>query len=232
MESFAYGDLYYSRATYFYVPRELDEDGQVLVYFSGGFGEPMLYVESMYEYLYGNDSGALLLFRENSGMPEIDEACLEMVDLAEQAAADCGICMGDLVLAGSSNGGYAALAAAGVFSERDLVIPRKVLSFDTELDWRPNCWPSEEQRALLGQAGAAFYFFEQPGDLTSEDAGELLSAAGCPVTWVICEHDEHNVITENAFSLSVFSWTFDETRGLDAGEYRLLPIGKQREWSE
>lgn len=224
VKSFDYGELYYSKATYFYVPRELDEDGQVLVYFSGGFGEPMLYVESMYDYLYGNDSGALLLFRENSGMPDIDAACLEMVELAEQAAADCGICVRDLVLAGSSNGGYAALTAAGVFAERDLVSPRKVLSFDTELDWRPNCWPSEGQRALLGQAGAAFYFFEQPKDQTNNDTAELLSAAGCPVTWVICEHDEHNEITENAFSLNVFSWAFDGTRELDAGEYQLLPM--------
>lgn len=231
-KSFAYGDLYHSHGTYFYVPRELDENSGVLVYFSGGFGEPMLYVESMYEYLYGNDSSALLLFRENSGMPDMEEACREMVDLAEQAAADCGICVQDLVLAGSSNGGYTALTAAGIFSEQDFVVPRKVLSFDTELDWRPRQWPSEEQRVLLGRAGTAFYFFEQPGDLTSEDLGELLSAAGCPVTWVICSHDEHNVITEKAFSLNVFSWAFDETRGLDAGEYRQLPIGKQREWNE
>lgn len=222
---FAYGTLYYSRSTYFYVPREPDADTGMLVYFSGGFGEPMLFTESMYDYLYGNDTNAILLFRENSGLPDIPGACLEMVELAEQAAADCGVCVHDLVLAGSSNGGYTAMAAAGVFCERDFVVPRKFLSFDTELDWRPDLWPSEEQRALLSQAGTAFYFFEQPGDRTNDDTAELLTSAGCPVSRAECSHDEHNEITENAFSLGVFSWAFDEARGLDPEEYSLLPLG-------
>ena len=53
-----------------------------------------------------------------------------------------------------------------------------------------------------------------------------LNNFGDKVFVVVCEHDDHNIISVNAYKYGLFSWGFEEI-DLAAEEYTVVPIEKR-----
>ena len=222
-----YGDLYYYTPSYIYVPSEINAQTKFMIYYPGGRGEgdPMLFEDIMYEYLWNYAPNAVVIFRENSGVTDIGYSTGSVIALANQVAAECGIGIHDLVIAGSSNGCYTALHAAAAFYTDNYIAAQAVITLDTGVDWADaslNMYSSE--RESTARAGTKFYLFEQYGDGLNIDAIYDLVASGNDVTAVYCSTDGHNEITQLAFIKGVFSWAMGEYEELDADEYRLYPL--------
>ncbi len=220
-----HGKMYYYHPVYVYVPNERSADTGFMVYFAGGNGEYMLYIDDVYDYLWNYAPDAVIVFYENSGLPDLDGACRNSIRIANQAAAECGIGIHDLVIGGSSNGCYTALRAAAAFYTDNAVAAKAVLTLDTGQDWASTslsfpAWQREE----TAEAGIPFYLFEQAWEGANVEGIRDLIASGNSVTAVYCAHDEHNEITTLAFQNGVFSWALGETAELQSSEYSLVPL--------
>lgn len=226
VESLYYGKVYYYDPVFLYVPDSADADTGFFAYFSGGDGvEPTLYEDSMYDYLWNYAPNAVMLFYVTSGTANMDLACRNMLRIAHQAAAERGIGIHDLVIAGSSSGSYTALHLAAAFCREAYVVPRAVLTLDTAYDWgEEELDMSYDELLETARAGAPFYLFEQPGTGLNTDAIYALASTGNNVTAVYCTEGNHNLITRLAFSKGVFSWALGQLGELDPDEYDLTPL--------
>ena len=223
-DDFSYGKLYYYYPAYVYVPNEIDENTKFLAYFAGGRGEPMLFIDSVYEYIWGHAPNAVMVFYENSGVRNISYACRQMMQIINQAAAECGLGIQELVIGGSSNGCYTALHAAVAFYENEFIAPKAVITLDTGAEWSSSLNLNTHERAVLAEAGTKLYLFEQPYIGIWVSAIENLVDSGNDVTAVYCANDGHDEMTILAFSKGVFSWALGEYEELDKAEYTLYPI--------
>lgn len=219
-----YGKLYFYEPAFVYIPNEIDTETKFLAYFAGGMGEPMLFKDSVYEYIWEYAPNAVMVFYEISGIKNIPYASQRMIQIVNQAAAECGIGVKELVVGGSSNGCYTALHTAASFYEDDCVAPKAVITLDTGADWASPMNLNTHERALLAEAGTKFYLFEQPDTVDEISAIEQLVDSGIDVTAVYCTNDDHDEITVLAFTKGVFSWAMGEYEELDRTEYTLYPI--------
>ncbi len=219
------GAMYIYKRVFVYVPENVSEDTKFISYFAGGTGEPLLYVDGLFQYIRKYWPNAILLFDENSGTPDIPGACKMMMEIANQVAAELGICVHDLVVAGSSNGCYTALHATAAYYALYNVAPTCLLTLDTGQEWEaPGLGLSPEEISQMAESGAVLYLFEQPWTGLDVPAIYDLAAGGCKVVAVQCFHTDHDMISRLAYSEGVFSWAIGEYDTLNQNEYTLCDL--------
>lgn len=224
VDSFQNGELYFYSRSYIYVPHEIDETTRFSVYFAGGGGEKLLFMEGVYEYLGKYSPNAVMVFYDNSGLPNMEFSCDRMIAISNQIAAECGIAIHDLAISGSSSGCYTALHAAAAFYTKNHVTARAVFTLDTGFDWESNLNLSAEERAATAEAGVKYYLFEQAGTGTKIAAIHDLVESGNDVTAVYCVHDDHDKMSRLAYTNGLFSWAMGEFDELDEREYTFCPL--------
>ena len=230
-EASAHGKLYkyqydYSKAdcAYIYVPTTVDADTKFICYFPGGNGERTLSAKTMYGYAEGFDPNAILVFHGSSGTTNISRTCAKMIDITTQVAAEAGIAVDYLVVAGHSNGGYTALHCAEQWYSVGHVAAKAVITLDTGEDWTLRAWRlSAQEQERLAEAGTTLYLFEQNGTALNYRPILEMVDNGCRTVIVHCIHGGHKRIMLRAFENGVFSWVIGETE-LPAGEYTLVPM--------
>ena len=222
--SFENGELYYYSHAYIYVPHEIDETTSFSAYFAGGGGEPMLFMEGVFEYIEKYSPNAILVYYESSGLPDMEYSCDRMIAISNQIAAECGIVIHDLAVSGSSSGCYTALHAAAAFYTKNHVAARAMFTLDTGLDWEAELNLSAEERAATAEAGIKYYLFEQIGVGIEVPAIYDLVASGNDVTVVHCAHQDHDKMSRLAYTNGLFSWAMGEFDELKEDEYTLCPL--------
>lgn len=219
------GAMYIYKRIFIYVPEGVTTETKFVSYFAGGTGEPMLYVDGLFRYIRGYWPDAVLLFYENSGTKDIPRSCRLMMEVANQVAEELGICVHDLVVAGSSNGCYTALHATASYYADYNVAPTCLLTLDTGEEWEAEGMElSREEREQIAQSGAVLYLFEQPWTGLDVPAIYDLAASGCKVVAVHCYHTGHDMISRLAYSKGLFSWALGEYEELDPEEYTLCDL--------
>lgn len=218
------GTLYIKRG-YIFVPDEINEDTKSMVYYAGGTGETMLFVEGVYEYFKRFEPNAIMIFFYTSGFDNIEAKCKEGIDMIKQLAEECGIVVHDLVIAGSSNGGYTALHSVARFYTDGNIAPKSCLVLDQGVEWALTGYClSDEECDSVREAGTEFYLFEQAGVGMDFPPIRNMVEHGDNVTVVECVNDDHNTISVNAYEYGLFSWAFGEYPELDKEEYTLVKL--------
>lgn len=219
------GAMYIYKRVFVYVPEGVSTQTKFVSYFAGGGGEPILYVDGLFQYIRKYWPDAVLLFYENSGTPDIPGSCQLMMEVANQVAKELGICVHDLVVAGSSDGCYTALHATAAYYALYNIAPVSLLTLDTGEEWAaPGLGLSQEEIDQIAQSGTMLYLFEQPWTGLDVPAIYDLAASGCKVVAVYCTHPGHDEISRLAYSKGIFSWALGEYKELDKAEYRLCPL--------
>lgn len=230
VEAFEGGSLYYNDAGYLYVPAACDEHTRCCIYFGGGVGdECWLYMQGVYAYLRHFEPNAVFLFHFNSHVEHPASATERAMRILNQLAQEQGIVLHDILTIGSSAGSLTALRAAACIA-RDYIFPaRAAISLDAPNEWDvAKYWlPSEEECALLADAGTQLFLFEQAGVGAEKPPIAKMLELGCAVTVVECRHDDHNTISANAYYEGVFSWGLGELEELNPEEYTLVPLSDE-----
>ena len=231
-KTFDNGVLYNYWPVVAYVPNEINEGTRFSVYFAGGTGEYLLYIDGVYEYIRAYSPNAVLLFNTNSGTQGISVSVNTMLRIANQIAAECGISIHDLAISGSSNGCYTAVHAAAAFYTENSVAARAVLTFDTGRNWNLPFNMTEEEMDATAGTGIKYYLFEQAGTGTEIKAIYDLVASGNEVYAVYCTHDDHDRMSRLAYTNGLFSWGMGEFDELDGEEYEICLLTLDEEDTE
>ena len=230
LDTFENGVMYRYDPVYAYVPNEITEDTRFSVYFAGGTGGFLLFVDGVYEYIRAYSPDAVMLFNTNSGTQDIPRSINTMIRISNQIAAECGISIHDLAISGSSNGCYTAVHAAAAFYTDNSVAARSVLTYDTGKEWNLTHYNmSQEEMEATAGTGIRYYLFEQPEiDLGTKAIYDLV-ATGNEVYAVYCTHDDHDRMSRLAYTNGLFSWGMGEFDELDEDEYKicLLALNEQ-----
>ena len=214
-------------AAYLVTPLKPDRDTKFFLYYPGGRDEE-LYIDYFLAYLGNPEPNTLCVFLRRNGVDDIEKKNTEVVELMERAAAECGVFVHDVVVAGSSLGVYPALQSP-IYSLLDFGLrTRCVVCLDAGNDWNEaDLTLSKDQCWELAATGAELYLFDSPWVGMDRQAIRMMVEAGCPVTMVGCANDDHAYITFDAMGMGVMHWALgDRTKPYDSPLYsfrRLRP---------
>ena len=224
LDNFPDGTLYGINLGYIYVPLTCDENTRACVYYAGGAGEDYLYRQGVYHYLKYFQPNAIMLFHFESCFMHSESWIARAAAVLEQVAQECGIMLHDVITVGSSAGCFTAMHA-GAMLWRDYRIPvHAILSLDAAMEWIISTEKqlSDQECAILADRGTLLCLFEQE---KARDYPEIqrLADLGCRTLVIACEHDDHNIISVNAYDYGLFSWGFEEIE-LASEEYTIYRI--------
>lgn len=214
-------------AAYLVTPLEPNRDTRFLLYYPGG-RDKELYIDYFLAYLGNPEPNTVCVFLRRNGVDDAEAKNTEGIELMERTAAECGVFVHDLVVAGSSLGVYPALKSP-IYSLLDFGLKtRCVLCLDAGNDWdEAELTLSMDQCYELAATGAELYLFDSPWVGMDRPAIRMMVEAGCPVTMVGCVNDDHAYITFDAMGMGVMHWALgDRAQPYDSPLYsfrRLRP---------
>ena len=225
-QEFPCGILYEIDDGFIYLPTEINEDTDIIVYYPGYEGHPVIkYFYWFLEYYFTNFApNAVVFFSEGSGYKNMEERNPEILEHVYQIRGQYNV-NGQLVVFGSSLGCYAAMCLAA----QDEEIVSKVLCFDPGYDYNVPYLPSEEQINKIAEIGTELYLFEQIGvDNTTFKFIQKLVDGETEVYIVECRNGGHDKITEDVFLHDVFSWAIGDGE-LPESRYKIKELRKNEE---
>ena len=233
VKDFTYGTYYISDLAYIYVPHEMSPETGCILYYAGGGGEEsVLELYSMpyiWAYFPEHDPDAVIVQFKRSGYSSMTKTNLRAIDMLRQLELELNFVIHDMVVIGSSSGGYTAnRAAVQLWTEGNIRV-KKLLDMDNGMEWealnrKDNL--SEEELDDLAAEGTEVYLFEQPGvGMDKKPIADMVNH-GVNVTIVECKNDDHNTITVNMYKKDIFGWALDEYEELDSEEYTLVKLEK------
>ena len=216
-ENTYYQQTYMTDEAYILFPERPDAGTRFFLYIPGGRGEE-IYIEYLYCYLASPAPNTLAVILRNNDAPDMDKCCEKGLRILDEAAADCGLFMRELVVAGSSLGAYPALQCPRVAEGKGVKVSC-VLSLDAGNRWNESdLVPSFEQCLALARTGAHFYLFQPMWvDMECEPIRMLVNTGN----WVMlagCLRDEHEQITYDAMDLGVIDWALGDRSEKCPGE--------------
>jgi len=202
----SFENVYACEQGFVVVPEECGSDTRFFIYYPGGRNEE-LSVDYLLYYLMNPSPNTMAVFMRRNGLEEMRAKTGEAMDLLEQAAAECGLFVHDVVTAGSSLGAYTAMHSA-VYTYKDYGIKTDcVLSLDAGSDWLETELLLDEQECRETEAlGTEFYLFESPWVGMNRDGICLMVNTGNKVTMVGCYFDDHVRISLDAMGMGVVDW--------------------------
>lgn len=218
------GALYGVEQGLVFVPNECNEDTKCIIYYAGGTGEKLLYLEGVWYYLSTFSPNAVIMFFYTSGYNNIETRNEYAAELMEDIAIDCGITLHDMAVIGSSHGSYTALHAPAQLYKYGGIKVKNVLLLDAGLEWDVANVLSEEERAVTAELGTSLYLFEQDNVGLNKEPIRDMVAAGDKVVIVVCAEADHNRISVNAYKYGLFSWSIGEYSTLNSMQYKPVPL--------
>lgn len=212
-----YYDTFLTDEAYILFPAEPNEDTRFFLYICGGRNEE-INADFLYCYLDNPAPNTLSVVLRRNDAPDMDRCCEKGLRILDEAAADCGLFVRELVVAGSSLGAYPALQCPRVAAPLGIRVTC-VLSLDAGNRWNESDMvPSFEQCRALAQTGAHFYLFQPTWLDTGCEPVRLLVNTGNWVMLAGCLREDHEQITYDAMNLGVFDWALGDRTGPCPGE--------------
>lgn len=216
-ENTFYAETYMTDEAYILFPEKPDADTRFFLYIPGGRGEE-IYSEFLYCYLANPAPNTVSVILRNNDLPDMDKCCEKGLRILDEAAADCGLFVRELVVAGSSLGAYPALQCPRIAEGRGEKVSC-VLSLDAGNKWnKPGLVPTFDQCRALAKTGAHFYLFQPTWVDMDYDPVRMLVNTGNWVMLAGCLREDHEQITYDAFNLGVIDWALGDRSGHCPGE--------------
>lgn len=201
--------VYVSDVAYVVAPEELSESCRFFIYYPGG-KDVEINTDFMYHYLMNPAEDTIAVFLRKNGLYDMQSKQYEAIEILEQAAAERGVFVEEIMVCGSSLGAYPAMQSAA-HTEADTGIKVScVLSLDAGEDWNTPYVLSRGQCSFLAMMGTAFYLFESPWVGTDRPAIKRMVDSGMDVTLVGCQNDQHERITYDAMGMGVIHWALGD----------------------
>lgn len=210
------GTWYNLREAVVYIPDDVNSETRSVLYYPGGnggimeYGVPALFTYSVRTYLSEYSPSSIMVFWRSSGGNELFPTIEDSYQVLESIAREYNIAIHDLVLAGSSNGGYAAVKAAAYFLEAHGVPTSRVLVYDMGMSFAASILPSAEEYQNIARVGTELFLFDQKDINYQHPKLKKMTDNGVEVQLIYCTKDEHCHITWDAFSLGTLSWATGE----------------------
>lgn len=198
--------VYVCDRAYIVAPEECGSSTRFFLYFPGGWDEEMS-VDYLHFYLMNPAPNTLAVFLRRNGLNNMQGKTSQAIDLLEQAAAECGLFVQDIAVAGSSLGAYPAMHSV-IYTYEDYGIKTDcVLSLDAGSDWQiPSLLLDEDECRKTEKIGTAFYLFESLGVGMNREGIRLMVNSGNQVIMVGCIFDDHERISFDAMGMGVVDW--------------------------
>lgn len=199
-------NVYVCDQAYIVVPEECGSETRFFLYFPGGRDEEMS-VDYLLYYMMNPSPNTLAVFLRKNGLDHMRDKTCQAIDLMEQAAAECGVFVRDLVAAGSSLGAYPAMHSVIYAFEEYGIKTECVLSLDAGSDWmEAELLLNESECRKAEKIGTTFYLFESPWVGMNRDGIRLMVNTGNQVIVVGCTFDDHVRISLDAMGMGVVDW--------------------------
>ena len=199
-------NVYVCDEAYIVVPERCGSNTRFFLYYPGGRDEEMS-VDYLLYYMMNPSPNTLAVFMRRNGLDRMEEKACQAIDLLEQAAAECGVFVRDIVIAGSSLGAYPAMHSVVYAYEGYGIKTDCVLSLDAGSDWLETpLLLDEDQCRKTAKIGTAFYLFESPWVGMNRSGIRLMVNTGNLVTMVGCSFDDHVRISLDAMGMGVVDW--------------------------
>ncbi len=206
-----YPETYMTDEAYILFPTEPNENTRFFLYIPGGRSEE-INADFLYCYLGNPAPNTLSVVLRRNDVPDMDGCCEKGLRILDEAAADCGLFVRDLVVAGSSLGAYPALQCPRVAARQGVKVTC-VLSLDAGNRWsQADLVPSFEQCRALARTGTHFYLFQPTWVDMDYEPVRLLVNAGNLVTLAGCLREDHEQITYDVMNLGVIDWALGDRK--------------------
>ncbi len=201
-------NVYVNDLAYIAVSEDISPECRFFIYYPGG-KDVELNIDFIYHYFMNPAPDTIAVFLRSNGLYDARTKTFEAVELLEQAAAERGVFVQEMMLVGSSLGAYPAMQGAAVAEDETGIRVSCLLSLDAGDDWDSPYVLSRGQCRRLAELGTPFYLFESPWVGTDRNAIYRMVANGMDVILVGCEHDQHERITYDAMGMGVLHWALD-----------------------
>ena len=209
----------------YYVPNTVDKNTKCILYYPGGCGEAGLFTQAVRDYVAQYNPNAIIVAMRTSGYGDAKTLSAHVeksYQLLETICRENGIVIHDLVLAGSSNGGYTGLKAISDLFLKHHIAAKALLVYDMGVSFTcAHLLPNADECKIINDIGTKMYFFEQTSLKRNDTQLEFLMNMGFPDDYVMvyCTHDEHNRITWDGFSTGTLSWALGEQDSIPSDHY-------------
>lgn len=217
--------MYSCDCGYIVLPEECDADTRFLLYYPGGW-EQTISLDFVADYLLAPPENTIALLLYSNGVRDPEDMNRRAVAALEEAAAEKGVFVHELLVCGSSLGAYAAMqSVVNCYEELDMAVDC-VLLLDAGLDWSvTELLPDEKDLALMAETGADIYLFEEPWVGMDKYPIRRMVENGNRVTLVACANEEHEAISHDALGKGVLGWALgDRESDYVSDDYRFVRL--------
>lgn len=219
------GTYWKMKDCFVYTPKKADANTKFLVYFAGGSGGWILRQDYPQSYLKENSPNAVMVFYKSGFIYDMKTLHNRTVDIWKAASAQLGVAPQDVVVAGSSNGGYTALTvAANLTKDYDIRVDRVLILDMGNLWMKEGCLLSREEAQPMIDGGTTVYAFSKEDNIYQTTGSRQWLTYGVDTKEVCCLNWDHDRITKMALTNKTFSWAIRELDELDSYWYTVKPI--------
>ena len=221
------GTYWKMRDCFVYVPKEADANTKFLVYFAGGSGGWILRQDYPQTYLKQFQPNAVMVFYKSGFIYDRLTLHDRTVEIWKAASDELGVAPQDVVVAGSSNGGYTALTVAANLVRDYNIRVDKVLILDMGNLWmKSDVMLSKEDAQPMVKDGTTVYAFSKKDNIYKTSGSLQWLSYGVNTKEVCCPNWDHDGISKMALRNSTFSWAIGERSELEPEWYTVREIHK------
>lgn len=204
-----YKNVYKTEDAYIVAPEKCSRDCRFFIYYPGGTNEE-INIDFVIYYLMNPAPDTVAVFLRRNGLTDMESKNSQALEILEKCAAECGVFVREIMVAGSSMGAYPAMHSP-IYSMQELGIKVDcVLSLDAGVDWDTVHTLRDSQCIETAKLGTQFYLFESPWVGMNRSAIIRMVENGMDVTAVGCVFDEHVRITLDAMGMGVLHWALGD----------------------
>ena len=207
-----------------YIPNSLNAETRCMIFCAGGYDGWMLRQDYVQRYLKKMTPNAVMIFYKASFAYKRKELHENAVEILESVSAKYNWAPQDVVITGSSNGGYSALYVAANLMRDYMIRTEKVLILDMGFQWmETGLLIKEEEASPMLEAGTVVYAFSKHDNIYKTEGSRKWLSYGVETIEVMCKNYDHDAITKQAISNGTLSWAIGEREELDPELYTLRP---------
>jgi len=202
-------NVYKTDYAYIAVSDDISADCRFFVYYPGG-KDVEINTDFISHYFMNPAPDTIALFLRSNGLYDARTKLFTAVGLLEQAAAEKGVFVREMMIVGSSLGAYPAMQAAAIAEDETGIPVSCLLSLDAGDDWNSPYVLSRQQCRRLAQLATPFYLLESPWVGTDRKAIYRMVSSGMELILVGCENDQHERITYDAMGMGIIHWALGD----------------------
>lgn len=212
---------------YYYVPNEVNEDTQVLVYYGDGTdGSDHLYKDGMTRYFTDNSPNAIFVFAKENGYNHIEEANEKLFAAIAKIMEEVEKPWTDMSVAASGHGSYPAIhAVVSCYNDYGVKTNRLMMTDIPHAKGMKTPPVDEAMAKTIADAETMVYFMEWENAEEKEEipALTLMKREGVECYYLLTVSEYLSAREKDVFNDGVLSWLVDEPFVFEEGRYRVIP---------